>query len=171
MHTSAHGLFGANSASVAFSDGQLVERAVDRSEVIWGEVPAWAPSVWFVIVWHPGGDASEAELGGFGRAPIASVMLSNYPLTLHSTMPQCWGLPGDSASERHCLRKSGLSGYRCVGRVHRCTCQPISNSCATFGAEVLLHQKASRVLERTRSAATLRVVSDNAARPRATLVG
>lgn len=57
----SHGLFGDASASVAFSDGQLVEQSVDGSEAIWGKVLAWEPSVRLVFTWHPGGDGEEAS--------------------------------------------------------------------------------------------------------------
>ncbi len=60
-----HGMFGDRSASVSFRDGQVIETAVDGTDVVWGEVRAWDPPTRLVIAWHPGrsaDDASEVEV-------------------------------------------------------------------------------------------------------------
>lgn len=49
-----HGLFGDRAGGLAFEEGRLVERAVDGSPTVWGEVLAWDPPHRLVVTWHPG---------------------------------------------------------------------------------------------------------------------
>ncbi len=61
----SHGLFSARSGGVAFLNGQLVERAIDGTEAVWGEIKTWEPPSRLVMSWHPGRaepDASEVEV-------------------------------------------------------------------------------------------------------------
>lgn len=56
-----HGLFGERAASVSFRDGQIVETAVDGSELVWGEIRQWEPPSGLIMSWHPGRDATDAS--------------------------------------------------------------------------------------------------------------
>ncbi len=63
-----HSALGESSAGVAFEAGRLVERGVDGTELVWGEVLVWDPPHRLVMSWHPGrapgatGEASEVEV-------------------------------------------------------------------------------------------------------------
>lgn len=60
-----HGTFGDTAGGLAFDNGCLVERSIDGTEVVWGEVRAWEPPGRLVVSWHPGrseDDASEVEV-------------------------------------------------------------------------------------------------------------
>ena len=60
-----HGLFGAESAEVAFENDRIVEHAADGRSTVWGEVLAWEPPGRLLLSWHPGdpsGDAGEVEV-------------------------------------------------------------------------------------------------------------
>jgi hypothetical protein len=41
-------------ATVAFTDGELVERSADGQEAPWGSVTRWDPAVAVAFTWHPG---------------------------------------------------------------------------------------------------------------------
>lgn len=51
---STHGMFGTDSAGVAFDSGLLVERALDGRTAIWGEVVEWDRPRRLRFTWHPG---------------------------------------------------------------------------------------------------------------------
>jgi uncharacterized protein YndB with AHSA1/START domain len=60
-----HSVFGDRAGGVALEGGRLVERAVDGTESVWGEVLAWEPPHRLVLSWHPGqapDEASEVEV-------------------------------------------------------------------------------------------------------------
>ncbi len=54
-----HSVHGAD-ATVAFTDGRLVETAPDGSTCTWGTVTAWAPPDLLAMTWRPGRDTSDA---------------------------------------------------------------------------------------------------------------
>lgn len=54
-----HGVFGAG-ATVAFTDGQIVETFEGRTSV-WGRVTEWEPGVHVAFTWHPGREADRAS--------------------------------------------------------------------------------------------------------------
>lgn len=56
-----HGIYGPDSGSVGFRDGQLVEQSTDGSLAIWAHVRAWEPPSRLVVAWHPGRDVGEAS--------------------------------------------------------------------------------------------------------------
>jgi uncharacterized protein YndB with AHSA1/START domain len=53
---STHSIFGAETAGVAFVDGQLVERATDGRTSVWGAVVEWSPPFRLAFTWHVGRD-------------------------------------------------------------------------------------------------------------------
>lgn len=55
----SHSVFDAESASVAFEAGRLVERSTDGRTALWGEVLAWDPPHSVTFTWHPGRSAEE----------------------------------------------------------------------------------------------------------------
>jgi len=56
-----HGVFGAQAGTVVFRNGDLIERSIDGTEAVWGEVISWNPPHQIVVAWHPGHDRSEAS--------------------------------------------------------------------------------------------------------------
>jgi uncharacterized protein YciI len=54
-----HSVYGAG-ATVAFEDGQLVERAADGRRAVWGTVTRWEPPSAVAFSWHPGRPADAA---------------------------------------------------------------------------------------------------------------
>ena len=48
-----HSLYGAG-ATVAFTDGQIVERSPDGATAVWGTVTRWEPGQTVAFTWHPG---------------------------------------------------------------------------------------------------------------------
>jgi len=48
------GVFGAD-ATVAFDDGQIIERSADGQSDLWGTVTRWDPPDGLGFSWHPGG--------------------------------------------------------------------------------------------------------------------
>jgi hypothetical protein len=54
-----HSVHGAE-ATVAFTDGRLVETGPDGSTSDWGTVLTWDPPHLLTMTWHPGRDATEA---------------------------------------------------------------------------------------------------------------
>ena len=56
-----HSVNGDRAGGVAFVGDRLVERAVDGTESVWGEVLAWEPPHRLVLTWHPGREATPAS--------------------------------------------------------------------------------------------------------------
>jgi len=48
-------------ATVAFADGQIVERSADRETAVWGTVTRWEPPAAVAFTWHPGQPAMRAS--------------------------------------------------------------------------------------------------------------
>jgi uncharacterized protein YciI len=48
-------------ATVAFVDGQIVERSAEGDIAVWGKVTRWEPSVAVAFTWHPGGTPERAS--------------------------------------------------------------------------------------------------------------
>ena len=48
-------------ATVAFADGQIVERSADGEAAVWGTVTRWEPPVAVAFTWHPGQPAERAS--------------------------------------------------------------------------------------------------------------
>jgi uncharacterized protein YciI len=48
-------------ATVAFADGQIVERSADGQSAIWGTVTRWEPPGLVAVSWHPGQQADQAS--------------------------------------------------------------------------------------------------------------
>jgi uncharacterized protein YciI len=42
------------SATVAFIEGQIVERSIEEKDTVWGTVTRWEPPVVVAFTWHPG---------------------------------------------------------------------------------------------------------------------
>lgn len=60
-----HGVHGDRAGGLAFEEGRLVERAVDGTAAVWGEVLVWDAPHRIVVTWHPGrevGESSEVEV-------------------------------------------------------------------------------------------------------------
>jgi uncharacterized protein YciI len=55
-----HSVYGAG-ATVAFVDGQIVERSPQGEEAVWGTVTRWEPSAVVAFTWHPGGAPERAS--------------------------------------------------------------------------------------------------------------
>jgi len=53
-------VFGA-SATVAFTDGQIIERSADGRAAVWGTVTRWEPPEAVAFSWHPGQPADRAN--------------------------------------------------------------------------------------------------------------
>jgi len=53
-------VFGA-SATVAFTDGQIIERSADGRTAVWGTVARWEPPEAVAFSWHPGQPADRAS--------------------------------------------------------------------------------------------------------------
>ena len=58
-------------AIVAFTDGQIIERAADGRTAPWGTVTRWEPGVAVAFTWHPGTTPEHAShvSGYFEPAP------------------------------------------------------------------------------------------------------
>jgi uncharacterized protein YciI len=54
------GVFGAD-ATVAFIDGEIVERSPDGERAVWGTVTRWDPGAALGFTWHPGGPPQRAS--------------------------------------------------------------------------------------------------------------
>jgi hypothetical protein len=54
-----HSVYGAG-GSVAFSDGELVERSAAGETSVWGKVTRWEPPRSVAFTWHPGRSADRA---------------------------------------------------------------------------------------------------------------
>jgi hypothetical protein len=50
----SHSVYETGSASVAFADGQILERSADGRTALWGTVTRWEPAVAVAFTWHPG---------------------------------------------------------------------------------------------------------------------
>jgi uncharacterized protein YciI len=48
-------------ATVAFTDGQIIERSADGTEAVWGTVTRWEPPGAVAFTWHPGKSADRAS--------------------------------------------------------------------------------------------------------------
>jgi Activator of Hsp90 ATPase homolog 1-like protein len=48
-------------ASVAFFDGEILERSADGSTALWGTVSRWEPAVALAFTWHPGSSPERAS--------------------------------------------------------------------------------------------------------------
>ena len=48
-------------ATVAFADGQIVERSSDGEAAVWGTVTRWEPAAAVAFTWHPGQPAERAS--------------------------------------------------------------------------------------------------------------
>ncbi len=48
-------------ATVAFTDGQIVERSADGQSAVWGTVTRWEPPGVVAFSWHPGQPAASAS--------------------------------------------------------------------------------------------------------------
>jgi uncharacterized protein YndB with AHSA1/START domain/uncharacterized protein YciI len=48
-------------ATVAFDDGQIIERSADGKSAVWGTVTRWEPAAAVAFTWHPGGTADQAS--------------------------------------------------------------------------------------------------------------
>jgi uncharacterized protein YciI len=47
--------------AVAFAGGQIIERAADGREAVWGTVTRWEPPALVAFTWHPGHEAESAS--------------------------------------------------------------------------------------------------------------
>jgi uncharacterized protein YciI len=47
--------------TVAFAGGQIIERAADGREAVWGTVTRWEPPAAVAFTWHPGYEAERAS--------------------------------------------------------------------------------------------------------------
>lgn len=56
----AKGIYGPG-ASVAFEDGEIVERSPDGEHALWGTVTRWEPPSAVGFTWHPGGTPDRAS--------------------------------------------------------------------------------------------------------------
>jgi uncharacterized protein YciI len=54
------GVYGAH-ATVAFLDGEIVERSADGQRAVWGTVTRWEPGAAVAFTWHPGGAPQKAS--------------------------------------------------------------------------------------------------------------
>jgi uncharacterized protein YciI len=48
-------------ATVAFVDGQIVERLAEEAHAVWGTVTRWEPPVAVAFTWHPGREPERAS--------------------------------------------------------------------------------------------------------------
>ena len=55
----SHSVFESESATVAFEQGQILERSTDGRTCLWGEVISWDPPDSLSFTWHPGRPAEE----------------------------------------------------------------------------------------------------------------
>ncbi|RIJ78178.1 hypothetical protein D1871_03730 [Nakamurella silvestris] len=108
----SHSVFG-ETATVAFTDGEIVETAPDGRRSTWGTVLSWEPGSRLVTTWHPGGDPALATEVEVIFEPVA-VGGSAVPHTLVTLIHRGWqNRPG--AAEVHTEYGSGwqqvLAGY------------------------------------------------------------
>lgn len=76
----SHSVYEAESASVAFVDGQIVERSADGRTALWGTVTRWEPAAALAFTWHPGRSpegASHVEVTFTGVAAQTLVTLEH----------------------------------------------------------------------------------------------
>lgn len=107
-----HGLFGDRSGQVVFSDGQLIERAVDGSEAVWAHVTAWEPPHRFVLAWHPGRSLDEASEVAV-TFEVAGERASDHPSTRVVIEHRGWERFGEDAANR----RTGYVGPNAWGYV------------------------------------------------------
>lgn len=55
-----HSVYGAG-GTVAFVDGQIIERSPSGEEAVWGTVTSWKPGSVVAFTWHPGGAVERAS--------------------------------------------------------------------------------------------------------------
>ena len=56
-----YGIFGEDAEALAFEEGQIVERAKDGREAVWGKVLAWEQPTRLHFTWRPGFDADTPD--------------------------------------------------------------------------------------------------------------
>ncbi len=74
-----HSVYGAE-ASVAFVDGNIVERSAEGDSSLWGTVLVWEPPRAVAFTWHPGGTpdrASRVEVTFKAAGPKSLVALTH----------------------------------------------------------------------------------------------
>jgi uncharacterized protein YciI len=80
-------------ATVAFADGQIVERSADGEAAVWGTVTRWEPPVAVAFTWHP---AQPAERASHVEVTFAAVAAQTLVRVEHTG----WDVFDDPAAAR-----------------------------------------------------------------------
>jgi uncharacterized protein YndB with AHSA1/START domain len=108
----SHSVFGSESVTVAFEQGQIVERAADGRLCHWGEVITWDPPDSLSFSWHPGRPAEE-------RTEVTVTFRAEAGATRVELVHQGWDLLGADAEERR-AGYAGDSGWtQVLAALHR----------------------------------------------------
>jgi uncharacterized protein YciI len=125
-----HSVYGAGSA-VAFTGGQIVERAPDGTTAVWGTVTRWEPGEAVGFTWHPGRPADQPTHVEVRFTPAGA---QTRVVLEHSG----WEVYGDPAAARAEYEQGWpevLEGYR-----EHAGPRPASDQAPAFTWVALLHR-------------------------------
>jgi uncharacterized protein YndB with AHSA1/START domain len=107
-----HSVFGAESTTVAFEQGQILERSADGRTCLWGEVVSWDPPDSLSFTWHPGRSADE-------RTEVTVTFRAESGATRVELVHHGWDLLGADAVERRADYASDDGWTSVLAALHR----------------------------------------------------
>lgn len=115
--------------TVAFVDGEIVERSAEGERVVWGTVTRWEPSAAVEFSWHPGKTADHASHVAvtFTAVPSGTLVVLEHtgwevfddPTAARADYDQGWPVVLDRYREQANRHNPGDSGETWVALVHR----------------------------------------------------
>ena len=108
----SHSVFEAESATVAFEQGQILERSADGRTCLWGEVISWDPPDSLSFTWHPGRPAEE-------RTEVTVSFRAEAGATRVELVHHGWELLGDDGVERRAGYASDDGWTLVLAALHR----------------------------------------------------
>ena len=116
-------------ATVAFTDGQIVERSADGEAAVWGTVTRWEPPAAVAFTWHPGQPterASHVEVTFAAAAGQTLVRLEHTgwdafgdPVTARAVYDHGWPIVLDCYHEHVSAGGKDEAGETWVALLHR----------------------------------------------------